>query len=87
MINTGMDDLKKAKEVGQVVKKTVNEKYRLLEIELDGVFQKLLLLKKKKYAAVVVEERPDGIIKTSVEMKGLDLVRRDWCGLSVDVSK
>ena len=33
----------------------VNKRYRLLEIEMDGVFKCMLLLKKKKYAAVKVE--------------------------------
>lgn len=86
MINTGSNDLVQAKSIAQAVKKSVNEKYKLLEIELDGVFKKLLLLKKKKYAAVVLEEKKDGIIKFTVETKGLDLVRRDWCGLSVETS-
>ena len=86
MIHTGVRDLGEARKMGLVLKKAVNERYRLLEIELDGIFEKLLLLKKKKYAAVVIEERADGSLKRSVETKGLDLVRRDWCGLSVETS-
>ena len=39
----------------------VNKRYRLLEIELDGIFKCMLLLKKKKYAAVKLEQGgPDG---------------------------
>lgn len=38
----------------------VNKKYRLLEIDLDGIFKRMLLLKKKKYAAVKVEVNKDG---------------------------
>ena len=39
----------------------MNKRYRLLEIELDGVFKCMLLLKKKKYAAVKLEPGgPDG---------------------------
>lgn len=87
MIYTGTDDIEKAKAIALVVKKAVNEKYRLLEIELDGIFQKLLLLKKKKYAAVIIEDKGNGIIKTTVETKGLDMVRRDWSILSVEISK
>lgn len=30
----------------------VNKKYRCLEIDLDGLYKRMLLLKKKKYAAV-----------------------------------
>ena len=56
--------------------------YKLLEIEIDGVFKSLLLLKKKKYAALNVVNwgsRDEQIVK---EVKGLDMVRRDWCQLS-----
>lgn len=83
MINANTTDYDAAKRMGFLLKKAVNERYRLVEIEIDGVFSKLLLLKKKKYAAVVIDDKTR---KTSVEMKGLDLVRRDWCGLSVDSS-
>jgi DNA polymerase alpha subunit A len=65
------------------LKKAVNDCYRLLEIDLDGVFQRLLLLQKKKYAAVKVE---DGF-RTSMEVKGLDMKRREYCALSKTVSQ
>jgi DNA polymerase alpha subunit A len=65
------------------LKKAVNDRYRLLEIDLDGVFQRLLLLQKKKYAAVKVE---DGF-RTSTEVKGLDMKRREYCALSKTVSQ
>lgn len=73
--------------MGLKLKTAVNKKYRLLEIEMDGFFQKMLLLKKKKYAALTVEEKNDGSLVVKRETKGLDLVRRDWCGLSHDVSE
>ena len=45
----------------------------------------MLLLKKKKYAALKIEN-PGKESQTEVkEVKGLDLVRRDWCGLSKKV--
>jgi len=65
------------------LKKAVNDRYRLLEIDLDGVFQRLLLLQKKKYAAVKIE---DGF-RTSTEVKGLDMKRREYCALSKTVSQ
>ena len=86
MIYTNTTDLTEVKKMGQELKKAVNKRYNLLEIEIDGFFQRMLLLKKKKYAAITVEEKPGGELKCSLETKGLDLVRRDWCGLSVDVS-
>ena len=91
MINTGTDDLAKALQLAQQVKKIVNERYRLLEIDVDGVFAKLLLLKKKKYAALVIDDlkstsKPVNQLPCHIESKGLDLVRRDWCPLAVEVS-
>lgn len=85
MIYTNTDNLQEVKKIGHDFKKAVNLRYKLLEIEMDGFFQKMLLLKKKKYAALLVKEK-DGKIQTVIETKGLDLVRRDWCGLSHDVS-
>jgi DNA polymerase alpha subunit A len=85
MIHTNTTDLAKVKQMGVELKKAVNRKYTLLEIEMDGFFQRMLLLQKKKYAALSVTEK-DGKISTTLENKGLDLVRRDWCGLSHDVS-
>lgn len=45
----------------------VNKKYRLLEIDLDGVYKRMLLLKKKKYAAVKVQSNSDSSV-TEVRM-------------------
>ncbi|KAJ3337924.1 DNA-directed DNA polymerase alpha catalytic subunit pol1 [Gonapodya sp. JEL0774] len=84
-LNTNTDDIKEVRRMGAEFKKVVNQRYRLLEIEMDGMLRRMLLLKKKKYAALVVEEK-DGKLETTMETKGLDMVRRDWCGLSQDVS-
>lgn len=90
MINTRLNDeqdLRKVKELGDRVKKEVNRLYRTLELEIDGIFRSMLLLKKKKYAAKTVEEMPDGKVKYGQELKGLDLVRRDWCVQSKDTGR
>lgn len=86
MVYTNENDISKVREMGNLLKKRVNEHYSLLEIDIDGMFKHMLLLKKKKYAALLVEEKPDGTLVESVETKGLDLVRRDWCDLSHDIS-
>lgn len=84
MINTRCTDLTQVKKIGNKVKKEVNDLYKELEIEIDGVFKTMLLLKKKKYAAITISEK-NGVVSTARETKGLDMVRRDWCGLSHDV--
>ncbi|CAO3621927.1 unnamed protein product [Cunninghamella blakesleeana] len=86
MVYTNENELDKVKEMGLLLKKKVNEHYNLLEIDIDGFFKHMLLLKKKKYAALLIEEKPNGELVETVETKGLDLVRRDWCDLSHDVS-
>ena len=87
MINTRSTDLAHVKELGAKVKKEVNSLYRALELEIDGIFKSMLLLKKKKYAALVVHEQPDGTVSLERELKGLDLVRRDWCVLSKETGR
>lgn len=69
------------------VKAEVNKLYKLLEIDIDGVFKSLLLLKKKKYAALVVENHGEGRYSVKQELKGLDIVRRDWCDLAKECGK
>ena len=86
MINTNCNDLKETKKIGNEVKKEVNKLYKSLELDLDGVFKSMLLLKKKKYAALSIEEI-DGKEVLKQELKGLDLVRRDWCPLSKDMGR
>ncbi|PPQ85267.1 hypothetical protein CVT25_010040 [Psilocybe cyanescens] len=82
-VNSNVTDLAEALKISALFKKAVNDRYKLLEIDLDGVFQRLLLLQKKKYAALKVD---DGT-KTSHEIKGLDMKRREYCKLSKQVSQ
>ncbi|XP_073255536.1 DNA polymerase alpha catalytic subunit-like isoform X2 [Porites lutea] len=84
MINTNSNDLAEVRKIGNKVKNEVNKLYRLLEIDIDGIFKSMLLLKKKKYAAISISENEDGTLNEVKEMKGLDIVRRDWCDLAKD---
>ena len=85
MINTNMDNIEAALKVGNDFKKAVNERYRLLEIDIDNVFRRLLLHAKKKYAAINMVE-VDGKFVEKLEVKGLDMRRREYCQLSKDTS-
>ncbi|KAJ3994278.1 DNA polymerase family B-domain-containing protein [Lentinula boryana] len=82
-VNSNASELSEALRISNEFKKVVNERYRKLEIDLDAIFQRLLLLQKKKYAAVKVENG----IETSIEVKGLDMKRREYCVLSKNVSQ
>ncbi|KAI8049808.1 uncharacterized protein B0P05DRAFT_480526 [Gilbertella persicaria] len=87
MINTHQKKLAVAKAMGELFKRRVNRHHRLLEIGIDGVFRRTLLSRKKKYASLVVTQSRDGHWQESMQVKGFDLVRRDWCSLSHDVSE
>lgn len=65
----------------------VNNRYKKVELDIDGVFRYLLLLQKKKYAAVTMSKLSTGQIQLAQEHKGLDIVRRDWCPLACDTGK
>ncbi|KAL0930787.1 DNA polymerase alpha catalytic [Colletotrichum truncatum] len=85
MINANVDNVADAFKVGQEFKKAVNERYRLLEIDIDNVFRRILLQAKKKYAAINLVEK-DGKFIEKMEVKGLDMKRREYCGLSKEIS-
>ncbi|SCU81681.1 LAFA_0C06524g1_1 [Lachancea sp. 'fantastica'] len=86
MIDTGTDVYADAIKIGESFKRMVNERYRLLEIDIDNVFKKLLLHAKKKYAALTVSFDNHGKEQTTLEVKGLDMRRREFCPLSKEVS-
>eukprot|EP00897_Mesotaenium_endlicherianum_P001393 jgi/Mesen1/1281/ME000013S00772 len=85
MVHTGLDSLADVAAIGARIKKEVNKRYKLLEIEMDGVFKRMLLLKKKKYAAVKIEATSDGGYREVTEQKGIDIVRRDWSVVSKEI--
>lgn len=82
-VNSNATDLAEALKISAESKKAVNDQYKLLEIDLDSIFQRLLLLQKKKYAAMKVT---DGS-RTVIKVKGLDMKRREYCALSKNVSQ
>ncbi|EME41473.1 hypothetical protein DOTSEDRAFT_176630 [Dothistroma septosporum NZE10] len=87
MVNTNADNILDAIKMGKEFQKSVNEKYELLEIEIDHIFRRLLLHAKKKYAAIQMVEADGGVWKEKLDVKGLDMKRREYCQLSKDTSK
>ena len=69
MIRTDSNREEEARALAQRVKKEVNQRYKLLEIEQDGMFKCMLLLKKKKYAAIKLERDAQGNL---IEVRWLD---------------
>ena len=82
-VNSNVTTYPEALKIANEFKKLVNERYKLLEIDLDAVFERILLLNKKKYAAVKIDEAGE---KTT-EVKGLDMKRREFSKISKDTSR
>lgn len=86
MVNTNLDNIAEAVRLGKEFQKSVNDQYELLEIEIDHIFRRLLLHAKKKYAAITMTES-EGVWKEKLDVKGLDMRRREYCQLSKDTSE
>uniref|UniRef100_A0AC35TZ82 DNA polymerase n=1 Tax=Rhabditophanes sp. KR3021 TaxID=114890 RepID=A0AC35TZ82_9BILA len=85
MVNSRSTSLVEAKKIAGDIIKIVNQNYKSLEIDLDGVYKRLLLLKKKKYAGLSVNPSNENDVKE--ELKGLDIVRRDWSLIAKETGK
>ena len=83
-MNTNATVLSDALRISHKLKKAVNDRYKLFEIDLDGIFQRSPPLQEKKYAAVKVNEDSK---TTSIEIKGLDVKQRGFSALSKNVSQ
>lgn len=86
MINANVDNVADAFKVGRQFKAEVNKRYKRLEIDIDSIFRRILLQAKKKYAAVNMVE-VNGKFIEKIEVKGLDMKRREYCPLSREISK
>lgn len=83
MINSHSTDYDEVFKIGHTIKQAVNKIYRQVELDIDGVYKYMLLLNKKKYAAVTVTKTKGGTLEYNQELKGLDIVRRDWSQIAV----
>ncbi|CCJ31341.1 unnamed protein product [Pneumocystis jirovecii] len=70
MINTNVEIFEEAIKIGNEFKKHVNERYKLLEIDIDNVYQRMLLHAKKKYAALHLIET-NGKMEPKIDQKKL----------------
>ena len=52
-VHTGKSELQDAYNIGNQIKRESNRRFRLLELEIDGVYKTILLLKKKKVRALM----------------------------------
>ncbi len=84
MVKIPEEDMEKVKEIGNALCKRINETLPgVMELEFEKVFKRFLPLTKKRYVAWKFEPEGEGW-KESIEMKGIETVRRDWCELVGD---
>lgn len=82
MVALKISDIKIARELGLRIADFVNSTRTssAMEIELADVFERAAFFGKKKYAALSTMTPERTVVR------GLDLVRRDWCGLVRKIS-
>lgn len=84
-LKTDITNLDKAAQLGKRISKYVTEHLPgYLELEFEKVYRTFLILTKKRYAGWKFVE-VEGKWKDSIDMRGIETVRRDWCQLVTDV--
>ncbi|HDD72678.1 MAG TPA: DNA polymerase elongation subunit, partial [Candidatus Aenigmarchaeota archaeon] len=87
MVKVQEEDMDKIREIGNRLSREITERLPgVMELEFEKVFKRFLPLTKKRYAAWKFEPKDDGW-RESIEMKGIETVRRDWCELVGDTMK
>jgi DNA polymerase I len=81
MIKVDKDDLDEMEKIGINIAKDITDSLPgVIQLEFQRIFKRFLPLTKKRYAAWSFE-RINGEWKDSIETKGIETVRRDWCDL------
>ena len=86
MVNTMTQNIEEAIQIWDKLNKEINKIYKLLIIDIDDIFKSILLLRKKKYACLKYLPPYINPNKIVHEIKGIDLVLRDWSPLSKKIS-
>jgi len=85
MVKVNVNSVEEAFDVGREIEKTINEYYQgKMTVKIESVFKSFLIIAKKRYAGIAVEI-DDGKTKEKIVMKGIETVRKDWCGLTEKV--
>ncbi|HLE07117.1 MAG TPA: DNA polymerase domain-containing protein [archaeon] len=79
-LKTEINDLDRAQSLGEEIAGFVTKNLPGLELKFEKIFKSFLILTKKRYAGWSFE-KDQGKWKIKIDMKGIETVRRDWCGL------
>ncbi len=66
-----------------ITKSTMPVPRSVLQLEFEKVFRSMLIETKKRYAGLVVKKEQEEW-KERFDMRGIEVVRRDWCNLASD---
>ena len=80
-VKTDILDLETAAKKGKEIAKFVTERLGGLELSFEKQFKTFLILSKKRYAGWSFEKIGDNW-EEQLSMKGIETIRRDWCGLT-----
>jgi len=87
MVKIPEEDLEKIRVIASRISEDITKQLPgVIELEFEKVFKRFLPLTKKRYVAWKFEPK-EGRWEESIEMKGIETVRRDWCELVSDVMK
>jgi DNA polymerase I len=84
-VKTQIKSLEEAEKLGNEISEFVSSRLPgYLTLEFEKIFKSFLILTKKRYAGWKFERDPTSPTgwKDSIEMKGIETVRRDWCSLT-----
>ncbi len=85
------EDMKKIYDIANDISTKITKQLPgIMELEFEKVFKRFLPLTKKRYVAwrfIPVEKEGRIEWEEGMEMKGIETVRRDWCGLVSDTMK
>ncbi len=81
MVKFDTDDMEKIRGIASSLAIEISDTLPgIMELQFEKVFKRFIPLSKKRYVAWKFEPTKDGWDE-SVEMKGIETVRRDWCQL------
>eukprot|EP00923_Selenidium_pygospionis_P012524 GHVN01021273.1.p1 GENE.GHVN01021273.1~~GHVN01021273.1.p1 ORF type:complete len:1053 (-),score=98.46 GHVN01021273.1:5123-8281(-) len=82
VVDTRTESVEDARRMAENIKREINKTHSLLEIDIESLFRRLILFQKKKYCALVIREP-----ENEIDVRGLEVVRRDWCSVAKNASK
>jgi len=86
-VKVNEEDMEKIRAIGDRIAKHVSDQLPgFMELQFEKVFKRFLPLTKKRYMAWSFEPTAEGWTE-KIDMKGIETVRRDWCGLVSEATR